>query len=180
MITKSEKGTNGFGYDAIFMPNGFDKTMAELSSEEKNKCSHRYYAIKQLVFKLNFYLGLSTHEAYLKNLVKELYGEELQELSAFPGGMSNNTYLMTLSSSKKVVRFPGDCAEIFVDRNTEFNALEKVKGLTSFVQVDYFDHETGVKISPFVENSGEVDKKALIKTLDEFHNLPRLHCIHSI
>lgn len=41
-------GENGFGYDPVFMPTGFDRTMAQLSIEEKNKISHRGRAIKEL------------------------------------------------------------------------------------------------------------------------------------
>ncbi len=37
-----------FGYDPLFVPNGYDKTMAELSHEEKNKISHRLNAFKEL------------------------------------------------------------------------------------------------------------------------------------
>jgi len=47
-ITLAEKGENGFGYDPIFVPKGFDRTMAELPPETKNEISHRKNAISQL------------------------------------------------------------------------------------------------------------------------------------
>ncbi|HEX9251349.1 MAG TPA: RdgB/HAM1 family non-canonical purine NTP pyrophosphatase [Ignavibacteriaceae bacterium] len=47
-IIKSPRGKNGFGYDPLFIPNGYEKTMAELTHEEKNKISHRLNAFKEL------------------------------------------------------------------------------------------------------------------------------------
>jgi XTP/dITP diphosphohydrolase len=42
------QGSNGFGYDPLFIPTGYDKTFAELSGPEKNKISHRAIALQNL------------------------------------------------------------------------------------------------------------------------------------
>ncbi|MDD3288499.1 MAG: RdgB/HAM1 family non-canonical purine NTP pyrophosphatase [Alphaproteobacteria bacterium] len=47
------RGDNGYGYDPVFVPDGYDKTFAEMSADEKNKISHRKRAIEKLVIKLS-------------------------------------------------------------------------------------------------------------------------------
>ncbi len=49
IITMEQKGSEGFGYDSIFIPEGANKTFAEMSMEEKNKYSHRKKATTQLI-----------------------------------------------------------------------------------------------------------------------------------
>lgn len=48
-IIEEKRGTAGFGYDPIFLPDGYDKTFAELGDDEKNKISHRAIATHKLV-----------------------------------------------------------------------------------------------------------------------------------
>jgi XTP/dITP diphosphohydrolase len=48
-ITTEKTGTNGFGYDPVFMPEGYSKTFAQMTLEEKNNLSHRSMAVKKFV-----------------------------------------------------------------------------------------------------------------------------------
>ena len=58
-ITTERRGTSGFGYDPVFMPDGYNKTFAEMTLQEKSTLSHRSMAIRKL-------------EAYLKaNVAKQ-------------------------------------------------------------------------------------------------------------
>lgn len=52
-ILKEKHGTEGFGYDPIFQPDGYDKSFAELGLEIKNNISHRARAIQQLADFIN-------------------------------------------------------------------------------------------------------------------------------
>ncbi|TXL62556.1 XTP/dITP diphosphatase [Cerasibacillus terrae] len=47
-ISTQKKGNHGFGYDPVFVPENYNLTMAELPSNEKNKISHRKYAMDEL------------------------------------------------------------------------------------------------------------------------------------
>ena len=48
IIATQESGDKGFGYDSLFIPNGYDKTFAELPAEVKNSISHRANALAKL------------------------------------------------------------------------------------------------------------------------------------
>ena len=48
-LVRERQGVNGFGYDPIFVPDGFDRTSAELSAAEKDAISHRGKALRALV-----------------------------------------------------------------------------------------------------------------------------------
>lgn len=52
-INYSPKGSNGFGYDSVFVPTGANRTFAEMTMEEKNAFSHRKKATEKLVLFLN-------------------------------------------------------------------------------------------------------------------------------
>ena len=47
-ITKERSGSQGFGYDPVFIPKGYDQTFADMAFSEKNKISHRAQAIEKL------------------------------------------------------------------------------------------------------------------------------------
>ncbi|WP_210486366.1 non-canonical purine NTP diphosphatase [Rufibacter aurantiacus] len=48
-IIEEPRGEQGFGYDPIFVPEGHDRTFAQMNSQEKNQISHRGRAVQQLV-----------------------------------------------------------------------------------------------------------------------------------
>ena len=51
-IVDSPRGSAGFGYDPLFVPDGESRTVAEMTDEEKNLISHRANALKLLLSKI--------------------------------------------------------------------------------------------------------------------------------
>lgn len=169
-ITFEEIGDLGFGYDSIFYIPKFKKTLAEIGPIEKNKISHRHNAIMELAFKLKFLLNETTHNEYITNIVQDFYSKEVKTITKLPGGMSNDTYLVEFDDRKVVVRIPGYSDNVYVNRYDEFNSLNVVKDIDLFVQYDYFDEITGVKISPYIEEiDEEIDYQKLSNTLEYLH-----------
>ena len=57
-IADSPRGTNGFGYDPIFLPDGFTRTFGEMTDEEKSSLSHRSRAAVQFIRKMSEFTGV--------------------------------------------------------------------------------------------------------------------------
>lgn len=53
IITNERSGENGFGYDPVFLPDGYDVTFAQMDLKDKNEISHRARAVRKLVKFLN-------------------------------------------------------------------------------------------------------------------------------
>ncbi|MFW6104256.1 MAG: RdgB/HAM1 family non-canonical purine NTP pyrophosphatase [Candidatus Bipolaricaulota bacterium] len=51
-ISREARGESGFGYDPVFVPDGFDRTLAQLGERKKNKISHRRKALEKMKGKL--------------------------------------------------------------------------------------------------------------------------------
>ncbi len=58
-ITREPRGADGFGYDPIFQPYGFDETTAQMAPEQKDEISHRGQAVRNLVPVLKEIFGLN-------------------------------------------------------------------------------------------------------------------------
>lgn len=53
VIAQNQAGDNGFGYDPIFIPDGYSITIAQMSEDEKNTISHRSRALRKMIEFIN-------------------------------------------------------------------------------------------------------------------------------
>ncbi len=71
VIVQEERGRNGFGYDAMFIPDGYDATYGELTPSEKNTTSHRSRAMTSLI--QQFDSSTTTSDEVDRNHLRQLY-----------------------------------------------------------------------------------------------------------
>lgn len=175
-ITNKEAGTNGFGYDSIFYLPKYDKTVAELCPGIKNTISHRFNAICNLKRKIEFFNDCNKELDYIKSEFLKNLQEEILDIEKIPGGMSNNTFKVTTKNGTYTARIPGINAELFVGRMYELEALNKVKDNFTFVQYNYFDIQSGFKVSPYIlKETTDVDYHFIANTLNQMHALPKFN-----
>lgn len=65
-IANAPSGTNGFGYDPIFIPNGFDRSFGDLDDEIKQQISHRARASREIIRYLLDFIGVSLDQSNIR------------------------------------------------------------------------------------------------------------------
>jgi len=59
-VIDKPQGTDGFGYDPIFVPDGYDLTFAQMPAELKNKISHRSLSVRNIYKQIQYYINVGT------------------------------------------------------------------------------------------------------------------------
>ncbi len=100
---------------------------------------------------------------------------EVKIIKRLLGGMSNYTYVVIIDGAKYVIRIPGQYGELFVNRKEEKYNLEQVAKIGLVKESLYFNVDTGVKITPYIEgeslNNINVDEEVLRKIANTLKTL---------
>ena len=114
----------------------------------------------------------------IKELMKNIFGEESISDIQRMGGLTNRTYLITLENKKYVVRIPGEGTEELIDRKNEKISTELACSIGIDTKLYFFDSQTGEKVTKFIEHSQTMhpetmrEEKNIVlvaKTLKELH-----------
>lgn len=137
----------GFGYDPLFYVPEIKKTFAEITTEEKNKISHRGLAVEKLVA----YLNNELLEIKIVNYLKMHNYSNIKVIKRLLGGMSNYTYLISINNDLYTFRIPGENSEVFVDNEIEKENLKLMETLNITNQTIHLNPQNGYKLSKYVE-----------------------------
>lgn len=169
-ITRKPYGNNGFGYDSIFLPNGYSKTYGEMDNSEKNLMSHRYKALSKLILDIKINEGM--------NKANEVLNAECTIVKRLQGGMSNYTYLIKANEAFYTLRILGEEADKFIDRKKELEHIKLFESFNITNSLVYFDEITGLKISKYIEGTplSEIDSSLypydkIVEVLKIIHNI---------
>lgn len=172
IVKESDDINKGFGYDSVFYVNEYKKTYYEMTKELKNKISHRFLAINEFALFLREDAWIKMIEYNCNNILDHTDSKVVKRLL---GGMSNYTYVVNSDNELYTIRFPGEYAEEFVNREQEARNIKLMEYLNVTNKTIYFDITSGIKMSKYVE--GKTLVEANLFDLEKVSNL--LKTIHN-
>ena len=101
---------------------------------------------------------------------------EIENLAVMKAGMTNHSYSFCTGGKKYIFRIPGEGTEQLIDRHAEYDVYKAINSLDVIEAVKYFDPESGIKISAFIENTSPCDSRNFdevalcMQELRQFHN----------
>lgn len=177
IVSDSNNINKGFGYDSLFYVKEYQKTYYEMTKEIKNKISHRFLALNEFVMFLRESSWIKMIEFNANSILDR---NDAKVESRLLGGMSNYTYVVSSDDEEYTIRFPGEYAEEFVNREHEARNIKLMEYLKVTNKTIYFDITSGIKMSRYVsgkplsEFNGNYDYEAVSNLLKTIHNSKNL------
>lgn len=129
------------------------------------------------------WLDLETHlktaksEEYINDIdIAELKKDSVKKIECL-GGMTNTNFLIETKDEKYVLRLPGEGTTFFIDRKNENFNTEAIQTLKIDSRIVYFNENTGVKISKYLENSESLIPNTAFKNIEKVSEV--LKCLHN-
>lgn len=97
-------------------------------------------------------------EELVQNKLRSIYNDNslIFDKSHFVGGLTNYNYLMEIIGTQYVIREPGNMTDLMIDRKNEKVNNEIVSEIGISSECVYFDEDSGMKISIYIENSKDI------------------------